>query len=109
MQLELSNFQPLALNEDEVPEPDLGGAPQPLPPVIETSNHDLASLVRSVGMTSITDIERLGWGASENERLPTIRRGARPSRDGPIYRPYRGRFWCFLKDHGSYGRKLVTA
>jgi|1185.fasta_scaffold61051_1 hypothetical protein len=57
MQLELSNFQPLAPNEEEAP--DLGGAEQPLPPVIETSNHDLASLIRSVGMTSITDIERL--------------------------------------------------
>ena len=57
MQLELSNFPPLAPNEEEAP--DLGGAEQPLPPVIETSNHDLASLIRSVGMTSITDIERL--------------------------------------------------
>ena len=28
-------------------------------PVIETSDQDLASLIRSVGMTSITDIERL--------------------------------------------------
>ena len=54
--MQLPNFQPLALNEDEVP--DLGGA-EPLPPVIETSDHDLASLVRSVGMKSITDIERL--------------------------------------------------
>ena len=57
MQLELSNFQPLAPNEEEAP--DLDGAEQPLPPVIETSNRDLASLIRSVGMTSITDIERL--------------------------------------------------
>ena len=55
MQLELSNFQPVAPNEEEAP--DLGGAEQPLPPVIETSN--LATLIRSVGMTSITDIERL--------------------------------------------------
>ena len=55
MQLELSNFQPVAPNEEEAP--DLDGAEQPLPPVIETSN--LASLIRSVGMTSITDIERL--------------------------------------------------
>jgi hypothetical protein len=54
--MQLPNFQPLALNEDEAP--DLGGA-EPLPPVIETSDHDLASLVRSVGLTSITDIERL--------------------------------------------------
>ena len=57
MQLELSNFPPLAPNEEEAP--DLGGAEQPLPPVIETSDHDLASLIRSVGMTSITDIEGL--------------------------------------------------
>jgi hypothetical protein len=55
MQLELSNFQPLAPNEEELP--DLGGAEQP--PVIETSDHDLASLIRSVGITSIRDIERL--------------------------------------------------
>ena len=96
MQLELSNFQPLAPNEEEVP--DLGGAEQPLPPVIETSDHDLASLIRSVGMTSITDIERLVEGTSKSERLPAIRRGARPSRDSPIYRPYRGRFGVG-KDH----------
>ena len=60
MQLELSNFQPLAANEvieEEVH--DLAGAEQPLPPVTEASDHDLASLIRSVGMTSITDIERL--------------------------------------------------
>ena len=57
MQLELSNFPPLAPNEEEAP--DLGGAEQPLPPVIETSDHDLASLIRSVGMTSVADIERL--------------------------------------------------
>ena len=55
MQLELSNFPPLAPNEEEAP--DLGGAEQP--PVIETSDHDLASLIRSVGMTSVADIERL--------------------------------------------------
>ena len=54
--MQLPNFQPLALNEDEVP--DLGGA-EPLPPVIGTSDHDLASLIRSVGMTSIRDIESL--------------------------------------------------
>ena len=60
MQLELSNFQPLAANEGiEEEVPDLGGAEQPLAPAIETSDHDLASLIRSVGMTSITDIERL--------------------------------------------------
>jgi hypothetical protein len=39
--------------------PDLGGAEQPLAPVIETSDHDVASLTRSVGMTSITDIDNL--------------------------------------------------
>ena len=39
MQLELSNFQPLAPNEEEAP--DLGGAEQPLPPVIETSDQAL--------------------------------------------------------------------
>ena len=53
--MQLPNFQPLALNEDDVPELDLGGA-EPLPPV---SDHDLASLIRSVGMTSITDIDNL--------------------------------------------------
>jgi hypothetical protein len=60
MQLELSNFQPLAANEaieEEVP--DLGGAKELLAPMIETSDHDLASLVRSVGITSITDIDNL--------------------------------------------------
>ena len=75
MQLELSNFQPLAPNEEEAP--DLGGAEQPLPPVIETSNRDLASLIRSVGMTSITDIESLvaelqearNYLQSEDERI----------------------------------------
>jgi hypothetical protein len=54
--MQLPNFQPLALNEDEVP--DLSGG-EPSPPVIETSDHDLASHVRSVGMTSIRNIERL--------------------------------------------------
>ena len=95
MQLELSNFPPLAPNEEEAP--DLGGAEQPLPPVIETSDHDLASLIRSVGMTSITDIERL-VGELQKKRLPTIRREAGPSRDGPLYHPYRGRFGLG-KDH----------
>ena len=60
MQLDLSNFQPLAANEaieEEVP--DLGGAEQPSEPMIETSDHDLASLIRSVGLTSITDIDNL--------------------------------------------------
>ena len=91
--MQLPNFQPLALNEDDVPELDLGGA-EPLPPV---SDHDLASLVRSVGMTSITDIDRL-VGELQKKRLPTIRREAGPSRDGPLYHPYRGRFGLG-KDH----------
>ena len=60
MQLELSNFQPLAANEaieEEVH--DLGGAEELSAPMIETSDHDLASLIRSVGLTSITDVESL--------------------------------------------------
>ena len=57
MQLELSNFQPLAANEEEAP--DLAGAEQLSEPIIEESDQGLASLIRSVGMTSITDIERL--------------------------------------------------
>jgi hypothetical protein len=78
MQLELSNFQPLAANEaidEEVP--DLGSAEQLLTPMIEPSDHDLASLVRSVGLTSITDIESLvselqearNYLQSEGERI----------------------------------------
>ena len=61
MQLELSNFQPLAADEaieEEVR--DLGGAKQQLSePMIEESNQGLASLIRSVGTTSITDIDNL--------------------------------------------------
>ena len=57
MQLELSNFQPLAANEEEAP--DLAGAEQLSEPMIEDSNQGLASLIRSVGLTSITDIESL--------------------------------------------------
>ncbi len=57
MQLELSNFQPLAANEEEAP--DLGGAEQLSEPMIEESDQGLASLIRSVGLTSITDIESL--------------------------------------------------
>ena len=78
MQLELSNFQPLAANEaieEEVP--DLGGAEELLAPMIETSDHGLASLIRSVGMTSITDIDNLvselqdarNYLQSEGERI----------------------------------------
>ena len=57
MQLELSNFQPLAANDEEAP--DLGGAEQLSEPMIEESDQGLASLIRSVGLTSITDIESL--------------------------------------------------
>ena len=57
MQLELSNFQPLAANEAEAP--DLAGAEQLSEPMIEDSDQGLASLIRSVGITSITDIDNL--------------------------------------------------
>ena len=57
MQLELSNFQPNEAIEQEVP--DLGGAEKLSAPMIEESDPGLASLIRSVGLTSITDIERL--------------------------------------------------
>ena len=78
MQLELSNFQPLAANEaieEEVP--DLGGAEQLSEPMIEQGDQGLASLIRSVGMTSITDIENLvselqdarNYLLSEGERI----------------------------------------
>ena len=60
MQLELSNFQPFAANEAVEQEvQDLGGAEQVSAPMIEKSDQDLASLIRSVGMTSITDIDNL--------------------------------------------------
>ena len=59
MQIELSNFQPLAANEAiEQEVPDLGGAEQLSAPMIE-SDQELASLIRSVGVTSITDIDDL--------------------------------------------------
>ena len=57
MQLELSNFQPVTASEDEEEVPDLGGAEQE--PMIEESDQGLASLIRSVGITSITDIDNL--------------------------------------------------
>ena len=60
MQLELSNFQPFAANEaieEEVP--DLGGVEQLSKPMNEESDQGLASLIRSVGMTSITDVDNL--------------------------------------------------
>jgi hypothetical protein len=60
MQIELSNFQPLAANEAiEQEVPDLGGEEQLSAPMIEESDQGLASLIRSVGMTSITDIDNL--------------------------------------------------
>ena len=60
MQIELSNFQPLAANEAiEQEVPGLGGAEQLSAPMIEESDQGLASLIRSVGMTSITDIDNL--------------------------------------------------
>jgi hypothetical protein len=74
MQLELSNFQPLAANEaTELEVPDLGGAE----PMIEEGDQGLVSLIRSVGMTSITDIESLvselqdarNYLQSEGERI----------------------------------------
>ena len=78
MQIELSNFQPLAANEAiEQEVPDLGGAEQLSAPMIEESDQGLASLIRSVGMTSITDIENLvselqdarNYVQSEGERI----------------------------------------
>ena len=60
MQLELSNFQPLAANEAVEQEvPDLSGAGRISAPMIEKRDQELASLIRSVGMTSITDIDNL--------------------------------------------------
>ena len=90
MQLELSNFQPLAPNEEEAP--DLGGAEQPLAPVIEDKRPG-ACFAHTLSRNDINHRHRkAGWGASKSERLPASRRGAHPSRDSPIYRPYRGRF-----------------
>ena len=60
MQLELSNFQPLAANEaieEEVR--DFGSEEQLTEPMIEESDQGLAPLIRSVGMKSITDIDNL--------------------------------------------------
>jgi hypothetical protein len=78
MQLELSNFQPLAANEAiEGEVPDVGSEEQLSAPMIETSDADVASLIRSVGMTSITDIDNLvselqearNYLQSEGERI----------------------------------------
>jgi hypothetical protein len=60
MQLELSNFQHVASIEsikDEVS--DLDGAEQPSEPMVVESDQVLASLIRSVGITSITEVENL--------------------------------------------------
>ena len=60
MQLELSNFQRVAADEAvEQKVPDLGGAEQLPKPMIEESDQGLASLIRSLGMISITDIDNL--------------------------------------------------
>ena len=60
MQLELSNFQPVAASEAvEQEAQDLGGAEQLSAPMIEKSDQEFASLIHSVGMTSITDIDNL--------------------------------------------------
>ena len=89
MQLELSNFQRVAADEAiEQGVPDLGGAEQLLAPMIETSDHNLASLVRSVGMTSITNIDNLVSELQE-AKLPAIRTGAHPSRASQLYGPLR--------------------
>jgi hypothetical protein len=59
MKLELSNFQPVAASE--VVEQEvlaLGDVEQLTAPMIE-SDQELASLIRQVGMTSITDIDQL--------------------------------------------------
>src|SRR3954447_19041442 len=60
MQLELSNFQCVAADEVAEQEvPDLGGAEQLAEPMIEESDQGLAPLIRSLGMTSIADIDHL--------------------------------------------------
>jgi hypothetical protein len=78
MQLELSNYQPLAANEASEEEvPDLGGAEQLSKPMIAESDQGLASLIGSLGMTSITDIDNLvselqearAYLQSEGERI----------------------------------------
>ena len=75
MQLELSNFQPLAANEEEAP--DLAGAEQLSEPIIEESDQGLASLIRSVGLTSITDIESLVSELLQRRTLDRVVRGRR--------------------------------
>ena len=98
MQLELSNFQPLAANEAVEQEvQDLDGAGQLSAPMIE-SDQELASLIRSVGMTSITDIDNLVSELQDVRNHLQFRRGAHPSRDSPLYGAYGGRFGVG-KDH----------
>ena len=59
MKLGLSNFPPVATNEVIEQEVlDLSDAEQLTPPMIE-SDQELASLIRQVGVTSITDIDQL--------------------------------------------------
>ena len=99
MQIELSNFQPLAANEAVEQEvQDLGGAEQVSAPMIEKSDQDLASLIRSVGMTSITDIDHLVSELQDARDYLQFRRGAHPSRSSPLCCPCRGRFGVG-KDH----------
>jgi hypothetical protein len=84
MQLELSNFQPIAANEAiEEEAPDLTGAELLSEPMIEDSDQGLASLIRSVGMTSIADDNLVI--VLQGERPSAIRRGARPSRGSTLY------------------------
>ena len=96
MQLELSNFQPLAANDEEAP--DLGGAEQLSEPMIEESDQGLASLIRWSRSNINHRYRKSGERTSRGEKLPAIRRGAHPSRDSPLCRPYRGRFGVG-KDH----------
>ena len=87
MQLELSNFQPLAANEEEAP--DLAGAEQLSEPIIEESDQGLASLIRSVGLTSITDIDNL---VSELQRRKTTcdQKGSASEQRQPVISPLQG-------------------
>jgi hypothetical protein len=78
MQLELSNFQAVAADEaveEEVQ--DLSGPEQISAPMIEKNDQGLGSLIRSVGRTSISDIDNLvcelqearNYLQSEGERI----------------------------------------
>jgi hypothetical protein len=91
MQLELSNFQHVASNEsikDEVSDPD--GAEQLSQPRIEESDQVLASLIRSVGITSITEVENLVSELQEARNY--LQSGPHSSRGGPLCCHCRGRF-----------------